>query len=431
MQPLEAIDRGIVCPQKHLPGIMDNKNIQEDCLIANVHVPDTNDNNLAVVVYVHGGCHQSGYGDLLVPRKLAVEHNIIAVTVNYRVGTHGFLCLGTEDVPGNAGMKDLVAALRWVNKNIASFGGNPNEVTIAGYSAGSAAVDLLMLSKSAEGLFNKVIPESGASISSWTIQSNPVEKAKRFAKYMNFTDVDDFYALENFYKTVSYDLLYSVPYFDNTDSTFGLSPCVERQTKGEVFLDKSPVDILKSGAYRKVPLLYGFANMEGLMRAGQFDSWKKKMNENFSDFIPADLEFKSDEQRKAVAKEIKQFYFGANEVEEDNILAYVDFYSDVEFAYPMLRTVKHHIEAGHNQIYLYEYSFVDNNTASIPHTDVKGATHCAQIVAVFNGLPIISDVTDSNKFTEEFVNHALIIRKFWGNFIKTGYVLIKYLFSYL
>lgn len=113
---------------------------------------------------MHGGCFQIGYGDLAVPKKLIVEHTIIAVTVNYRVGTHGFLCLGTEEVPGNAGMKDIVAALRWVKKNIANFSGNSDEVTITGYSAGSAAVDLLMLSKSAEGLFNKIIPESGASM---------------------------------------------------------------------------------------------------------------------------------------------------------------------------------------------------------------------------------------------------------------------------
>lgn len=121
--------------------------------------------------------------------------------LNYRVGIHGFLCLGTEDAPGNAGMKDQVALLRWVKKNIANFGGNPDDVTIGGHSSGSASVDLLMLSKSAEGLFNKVIPESGVSTSVFTIQSEPLENAKWFAKANNFTDVDDVYALEQFYKT--------------------------------------------------------------------------------------------------------------------------------------------------------------------------------------------------------------------------------------
>lgn len=127
----------------------------------NVHTPDTEDKSLPVEVYVHGGGFQIGYGDMLVPKALMVAHNIIAVTLNYRLGIHGFLSLGTEDVPGNGGMKDIVVALRWVKNNIANFGGDPDDVTAAGNSAGAAAVDLLMLSKSAEGLiksFLKVVP---------------------------------------------------------------------------------------------------------------------------------------------------------------------------------------------------------------------------------------------------------------------------------
>lgn len=137
--------------------------MKEDCLIANVYIPDTEDKNLPVYVYVHGGAFQLGWSNMLVPKALVSEHTIIIVTFNYRVGIHGFLCLGTEDAPGNAGMKDQVALLRWVKKNIPNFGGNPDDVTIGGHSSGSASVDLLMLSKSAEGLFNKVIPESGAT----------------------------------------------------------------------------------------------------------------------------------------------------------------------------------------------------------------------------------------------------------------------------
>lgn len=98
--------------------------------------------------------------------------------------------------------------------------------------------------------------------------------------------MDDVYALAEFYKTLPFEILTTVPYFTNTDSTFGTSPCIERFTGEEMFLDKSPVDILKSGNYRKVPLLYGFANMEGLIRIDLFDFWKEKMNERFLDFLP-------------------------------------------------------------------------------------------------------------------------------------------------
>nr|ARM65383.1 putative antennal esterase CXE12 [Ectropis obliqua] len=415
-EPLEAVSSHIACPQfMHVGPVKIEMNQQEDCLIASVYVPDTQERDLPVVVYVHGGAFQVGTGDMILPTALVAENNIIAVTFNYRVGTHGFLCLGTEDVPGNAGMKDQVAALKWVKQNIASFGGNPDEVTIAGYSAGSAAVDLLMLSKSAEGLFNKVIPESGASIGVWTIQTDPLENAKNFAKNLNFTDVDDIDALENFYKTASFDVL-NVPFFDKIDSTFGPSPCVERSTSEEPFLDKSPVDILKSGDYRKVPLLYGFASMEGLIRIDFFETWKDKMNEKFSDFLPPDLAFESTEQREEVARLVKSFYFEDKPVGADTVLAYVDFFSDVMFAYPMLRTVKYHVEAGHDQIYLYDYDYVDENTPDIPHAGIKGAFHCAQSAAIFN----VPSFDGKTKTTDEFLKMSATLRSIWGNFIKTG-----------
>ncbi|CAB3245213.1 unnamed protein product [Arctia plantaginis] len=185
------------------------------------------------------------------------------VNFNYRLGIHGFLCLGTAEVPGNAGMKDQVALLRWVQENIKNFGGNPNDVTISGYSAGGSSVDLLMLSKAAEGLFHKVIPESGASLLAFTVQSDPLSIAKTHAKKLNFTEVDNIYALEEFYKTLSYDILTADGFLQNTDSTFSFSPCVENDYWDGAFLTQSPLTILKTGDYKKVPVLFGFANMEG------------------------------------------------------------------------------------------------------------------------------------------------------------------------
>ncbi|CAH2068917.1 unnamed protein product, partial [Iphiclides podalirius] len=88
-----------------------------------------------------------------------------------------------------------------------SFGGNPDDVTIAGYSAGSTSVDLLMLSEMAKGLFHKVIAESAANIAASAVQLDPVQNAKSYAKALGFDNVEDIYALENFYKTTPYDIL--------------------------------------------------------------------------------------------------------------------------------------------------------------------------------------------------------------------------------
>ena len=390
----------------------------EDCLIANVFVPNTNEKNLSVLVYVHGGAFVVGWSDMIRGAHYITKTNdFIMVTFNYRLGVHGFLCLGTEDVPGNAGMKDQVALLHWVQKNIASFGGNPDDVTLAGGSAGSSSVDLIMLSKSAEGLFHRVVPESGGNLAAFAVQRDPLEIAKEYAGKLNFTNVDDIYALEEFYKTAPMKLLVSDNFFDKTDSTFMFSPCVERDTGDGTFLTESPLSIFKKGNYKKLPVLYGFANMEGLIRVMQYNSWKTKMNEKFSDFLPADLKFQSDEEREEVANKIKKFYFGDKPIGDDNILAYVNYFSDITFTYAMLWATKLHVEAGNNQIYLYEYSFVEDTDPVVPHTNVRGAFHCAQSAAVMDGSMMN---LDESLLSPKLLEMKNIVREIWHNFLKTG-----------
>ncbi|XP_026726287.1 esterase FE4-like [Trichoplusia ni] len=421
-KPFDAINKHVICPQVTIPfgALPDNLLTQENCLIANVYVPDTRKKNLTVIVYVHGGAYIMGYGELMKFSNLINSRkDIILVTFNYRLGIHGFLCLGTEDAPGNAGMKDQVALLRWVRDNIASYGGNPNDVALVGASAGSSSVDLLMLSKSAQGLFHRVVPESGGNLAAFSIQRDPVNVAKSHAQKLNFTNVDDIYALEDFYKTASWELLTSDSFFDRLDSTFVFSPCLERETGEEAFLTESPLSILQKGSYKKLPVLYGFAQMEGLLRVHvYYEDWKHKMNKKFSDFLPADLTFKSEEEREEVAEKIKKFFFGSKPVGDDNILSYIDYFSDIIFAYPMLWAVKLHVEAGNNEIYLYEYSFVDENTPLIPHTNIRGADHCAQSMAIMDGANITH--VDENLATPEYRSMKKTMRQIWYNFIKTG-----------
>ncbi|XP_061382766.1 esterase FE4-like [Danaus plexippus] len=416
LHQFEAVDDRTICPQITLLDLpMEGKIMKEDCLIANVYVPRTESKNLSVVVYVHGGGFVTGYGNMLPPKKLVRSQNVIGVTFNYRLGAHGFLCLGTEDVPGNAGMKDQVALLRWVKKNIAGFGGNPNEVTIAGYSAGSASVDLLMLSKMAEGLFNKVIPESGVTISPFTVQIDPIQNAKKYARLVDIHDVEDLSELENIFKKMPYQILQSGNALNSKDFTFPNVPCVEKDNGQEMFLKEDPMNILKRGDFPKLPILHGFANMEGLMSIHRFDLWKKEMNENFADFLPADLNFKSKESKALVAGKLKEFYFGDKLIDYDAVLQYVDFMSDGFVVCPTLRAINYLTKAGHNEIYLYEYSYTDEYTPFVPHTTVRGADHCAQSFAVLDGLEI--EPFSSNK---ELAKMKSIMRELWGNFIKNG-----------
>lgn len=141
----------------------------EDCLYLNVWSPaESADEGLPVMVWIHGGSFQSGSGSLAVydGGNLATK-GVVAVTINYRLGPLGFLAhpaLSAESgrgASGNYGLLDQIAALEWVRRNIAGFGGDPNNVTVFGESAGAMSILDLLVSPLAEGLFQRAIAESG------------------------------------------------------------------------------------------------------------------------------------------------------------------------------------------------------------------------------------------------------------------------------
>ncbi|XP_050673224.1 esterase-6-like [Leptidea sinapis] len=413
---LDAVDDTVICPQKiYSIVIPSKKKIKEDCLIANVFVPDTKEKNLPVVVHIHGGAYRIGFGNLLTFKNFIKSKKIIFVTFNFRLGPHGFLCLGTEDAPGNAGMKDQVALLRWVNQNIAAFGGNPKDVTLDGFSSGASSIDLLMLSKSARGLFHKAIPESGAGVAAFSIQTDPIANAKEYAKLLNYTGSDSVADLEKYYKSQPLDLLMSADVSSRKDSVYLMSPCLEPKGNNNSFITESPVNILKRGAYPKVPMLYGFTAFEGLYRLNLFDKWKQDMNVDFEPFLTPDLKFKSEDEKKNVSREIKEFYFGNSTIDDNQVLNFINYFSDVIFIYPMLRSVKLLVESGHKQVYLYDFKFVHADLPIIPHTNIRGAGHSSQTYTVADdGLP---STNYSNTRLQEMRN---LTRSIWLNFISTG-----------
>jgi para-nitrobenzyl esterase len=139
----------------------------EDCLYLNVYTPAVLEANLPVMVWIHGGAFVSGAGSQYDPTALVTRGNVIVVTINYRLGSFGFLALPglSNEVrsgsSGNYGLLDQQAALHWVRANIARFGGNTNNVTLFGESAGGAAVCDQIASPQIGGFFQKAITESG------------------------------------------------------------------------------------------------------------------------------------------------------------------------------------------------------------------------------------------------------------------------------
>jgi para-nitrobenzyl esterase len=140
----------------------------EDCLTLNVWTPSTTDGRRPVLVWIHGGGFIGGSGasGLYDGAALAARGDVVVVTVNYRLGILGFLAHpeltdGSGTAAGNWGLLDQVAALRWVQDNIATFGGDPGNVTIFGESAGGMSVSDLLAMPSAQGLFRRAIVQSG------------------------------------------------------------------------------------------------------------------------------------------------------------------------------------------------------------------------------------------------------------------------------
>ena len=151
----------------------------EDCLYLDIYAPSkSSEELLPVMFWIHGGGNTSGLKDLYDFTKLVKKHNVVVVTINYRLGPLGWFTHPAVqslqdglDRTSNFGTLDIISALEWVNENINSFGGNPNNITIFGESAGGHNVLSLLVSKKAKGLFHKAISMSGY------IESIPLEDA--------------------------------------------------------------------------------------------------------------------------------------------------------------------------------------------------------------------------------------------------------------
>ncbi|WP_199435448.1 carboxylesterase/lipase family protein [Qaidamihabitans albus] len=135
----------------------------EDCLYLNVHIPRDAEAPMPVMVFIHGGGLGNGDGGAYDPRRVTRQGGVIVVTLNYRLGALGFLHHPTlgDRWAGNVGIADQQAALRWVRRDIAAFGGDPGNITLWGESAGAYSVCAQIASPAARGLFDKAITQSG------------------------------------------------------------------------------------------------------------------------------------------------------------------------------------------------------------------------------------------------------------------------------
>ena len=194
-EPYEALKFGPAAPQVASGGLTDSANVRwsEDCLSLNISTPACDQQQRAVLFWIHGGGYRTGQGSIPWYNGARFSRNgdIVVVSINYRLGALGFTDLshlGADyALSGVCGTLDQIAALRWVKDNIAAFGGDPNRITIAGESAGGFSVATLLGCQSAQGLFQQAIPQSGAA--HHTLPKTAAEKVtERFLKELGNSD---------------------------------------------------------------------------------------------------------------------------------------------------------------------------------------------------------------------------------------------------
>ena len=190
--PYDATDssKTPICPQlahknfMHIP----EDQLDEDCLHLSVYSPTnvTIESALPVLVWIHGGSFDRGTGMFPYhgPDRFIEGDDIVMVSINYRVGILGFLSLGIPEIPGNMGLLDQTMALRWVQENIRSFGGDPEAVTIMGESAGSWSSYYHLFSPPSKGLFHRIIAQSGTPMSP-AYHEYPGDMASRYTSHTN------------------------------------------------------------------------------------------------------------------------------------------------------------------------------------------------------------------------------------------------------
>ena len=256
----------------------------EDCLFLNVYAPAdaTDKSKLPVMFWIHGGGYAGGgsseprhNGDFL-PLK-----GVVLITINYRLGVFGFLATAdlakeANGAAGNYGLMDMVAALQWVKGNIAGFGGDPNNVTIFGESAGSFAVCTLMASPTAKGLFHKGIGESGGAIGRGALNYDSLaEREVKDAEWVASTGAKSLAELRAMPTQAILDSVKS------KQGGMGFPPDVDGK-----FLTESVDDTYAAGRQMHIPLLAGWNADEGsffAMRGMKLDQWKEMADKMFKD----------------------------------------------------------------------------------------------------------------------------------------------------
>jgi len=424
-----------ICPQINinltLAGLVNgglDEASNEDCLYLNVYVPDTDTpDTLPVLFWIHGGGYVSGsgrsheYGPLYY-----LSHQIIVVAIRYRLGPLGFLSLGTEDVPGNAGVRDQVMALQWVSQNIQEFGGDTDQVTVHGQSAGSFSSTYHLFSPLTRGLFHRVILQSGPGGFSPSYHHFGADRAAKYGKLaaaeLGCLDL----SLEktaNCLREKSVVSLLAVDFVNELMS----HPSIDSDHMSEPYLPMEPLNAIMSGEYANdVDVMIGFNEDEALIGTewlyaapDLFDVAKELWNilgpyallqKHTSEITEDDIQF---------TKEILNFYCGPLEnLNFDHFENFTKMTSDSFFWFGTNRFIDLHIEQSYGNTFFYRFKYYGEyhaHSGAPGNNHYPGVSHSDELVLQWN--PLGRD----HPLNQEDAEVSLALTTMWTNFVKHGH----------
>nr|AHJ81343.1 carboxylesterase [Locusta migratoria] len=389
----------------------------EDCLYLNVFTPELRpEEPFPVMFWIHGGGWIDGGSNSYEPDFL-LNHDIVLVTINYRLGPLGFLSTEDAAAPGNFGLKDQTAALRWVRENIAAFGGDPASVTIFGESAGGASVHYHMLSPLSRGLFHRAISQSGVSLNAWAVpRPGGLQKAQKVAALVG-CPTEPSAALVDCLRTVDdYKIANTTSHFSEWlfFPFIPFRPAVEGETE-DSFMPKHPLDLKPHTA---VPWLTGVTHDEGILLAAACVANKQILEDLKQDgdrLFPMTLSYDGAPQADLVTKKIKDFYFSNGEITIDKVK---ELYSDGLFVWNTDEAVRKYKDIA--PVYYYRLSYKGkygmSKISGAGDVDL-GVAHADDLFYLFSNNPYYPPADGMPEKDYEIVK---TMTKLWTDFAKTG-----------
>lgn len=374
--PRDTTSYGADCMQNPLPGVQPgSRPMSEDCLTLNVWTPKpAKGAKLPVMLWIHGGGFVGGSGTLPeTDGAMLARRDVVVVSFNYRLGRFGFFAHPALGDDGNWGLMDQIAALKWVQRNIAAFGGDPTKVTIFGESAGGESVSRLMASPAAKGLFARAIVASGGGRDDWPTLAEAQAKGQAFGAPAGATDAAALRALPADKVLGSIALMskeedrYSGPMTDGTIVPAGAET------------------IFAAGKQARIPYIIG-------------------SNDDELGFIPAPFRAMVngpvEKSLGAAAATVRAAY--GSEEEASRRLGGDAIFGEPALAFGLLQ-----VRAG-APVWLYRFGYVAERQRK---PDV-GAVHASDVAFQFGNLPV--DATAADRAA------AKQIGDYWTNFAKTG-----------